>query len=233
MLELKRPFFKYAGSKWQLSRYYPKPVWERLIEPFAGSACYATRHHERQVTLVEKDPEIAALWRYLIMVDPFEIAALPTEELREGQDIRDLSVSFGARLLIRQWQRVGMSNCWTISKWCNKPGQWGKATRDYIARAVESIRHWEVLEGDALGLHNAEATWFIDAPYQGLPLYGSKSIDYARLADWCRTRYGQIIVCEQASATWLPFKEFRVQANRTNGSGKPGRGSHEGIWTNQ
>jgi hypothetical protein len=51
----------------------------------------------------------------------------------------------------------------------------------------------------------------------------------ARLGLWAQTRPGQVIVCEQTDATWLPFRPFRKA--RTTASA-----SHltavEAIWTN-
>jgi len=233
---MNRPFFKYAGSKWRLVPFYPYPCHDTIIEPFAGSACYATRYHEREVILIEKDPEVFALWKYLISAPSNEIGSLPTSELSRGQDLRMLPISFGASLLIRQWQRVGMSNCWTVSDWNDKPGQWSSKCRDNIARNVEGIRHWKVINGDAIAISEGfsrlgviqKATWFVDPPYEGLPLYGSKEIDFHGLARWCKSLPGQVIVCEQASATWLPFVPFRTIAKCARGSGK----SLEGVWTN-
>jgi 16S rRNA G966 N2-methylase RsmD len=196
-----------------------------IIEPFAGSACYATRYANRQVALVEHDPEIAALWAYLIAGNADEIAGLPTTELREGQNIRELGCSYGAALLIRQWQRVGMSKCWTVSKWCNKDSMWGNSTRDSVAESVSQIKHWALFAGDYRMLANHTATWFIDPPYAGLNLYGAKNFDFAQCADWCKSRNGQVIVCEQASATWLPFEPFRRVLTGRHGY------SAEGIWT--
>jgi hypothetical protein len=226
-----RPFFKYAGSKWQLSKHYPEPAHKAIVEPFAGSACYATRYYASAVTLNENNPEIAELWRYLVSGPSREIGRLPTTQLQTGQDIRDLKVSQGAKLLIRQWQRVGMSNCWTVGAWCNKPGQWGDAVRDHLVGAVSQIRHWKIIEGDYRELPNSAATFFIDPPYAGLPLYGSKLIDYGSLGAWCRSRRGQVIVCEQAAASWLPFREFRRQTTGRRGEASKGP-SREGIWTN-
>lgn len=228
---IKRPFFKYAGSKWLLSKHYPAPCFDTIIEPFAGSACYATRYHDREVRLNDTNAEIVDLWRYLISVDGNEIAKLPTRHLKAGQDIRELKISDGAQLLIRQWQRVGMSNCWTISKWCNKPGLWGDATRDHIAASVEKIRHWRVTQMDYtwFGGVGRPATWFIDPPYAGLPLYGSKNMDY-ELAAWCRGRAGQVIVCEQDKARWLPFKRFRKVVTGRRGQACSKGDSAEGVW---
>ena len=60
-----RPFFTFYGGKHRTARLYPAPEHGAVIEPFAGSAGYATRHHDRAATLGEKDETIAALWLYL------------------------------------------------------------------------------------------------------------------------------------------------------------------------
>ena len=50
-----RSFFAYYGSKYIRAPLYPRPRYDIIIEPFAGSACYATRrHNRRKVILVEK-----------------------------------------------------------------------------------------------------------------------------------------------------------------------------------
>jgi site-specific DNA-adenine methylase len=230
-----RPFFKYAGSKWLLSKHYPAPRHDVIIEPFAGSACYGTRHHERQVVLVDLNPDVVEIWRYLQRTNPHDIARLPADELREGDDLRNLSIPQGAKLLIRAWQRVGTSTCWTVSAWNNKPGQWSARTRDHVAANVEKIKHWMIWWADYRSiLRDQTATWFFDPPYQGLPLYGSKSMDYIALAHEIQACRGQVIVCEQAKATWLPFRPFRATATGRRGTNKDGSvraPTREGIWT--
>jgi len=64
------PFWHYFGGKWRAAPHYPAPRHRRIIEPFAGSAGYSMRHHEHDVVLVEKNPIIAEMWRYLIAVKP-------------------------------------------------------------------------------------------------------------------------------------------------------------------
>jgi hypothetical protein len=82
----------------------------------------------------------------------------------------------------------------------------------------------EIIEGDYSNAPDIEATWFIDPPYHvdGRPQSrgmgyaegcNSHSLDYAALAEWCRDRRGQKIVCEQEGATWLPFQHLRHARN--------------------
>ena len=58
-------------------------------------------------------------------------------------------------------------------------------------------------------MKNENATWFIDPPYQHGGQYykfGNKDINFEELSEWCKNRFGQIVVCENSKATWLPFK---------------------------
>ncbi len=73
-----RPFFGYYGGKWRDAlRNYPAPKHETVVEPFAGSAGYALRYPHKKVVLCERDPQIAAVWRYLLKVRPGDIHAIP------------------------------------------------------------------------------------------------------------------------------------------------------------
>ena len=42
---------------------------------------------------------------------------------------------------------------------------------------------------------------------------------------WCRTRQGQVIACENVGATWLPFEPLRDFQ-----SARPGGVSREAVW---
>lgn len=109
---------------------------------------------------------------------------------------------------------------------------WGEAIRERIARQVEAIRHWQIHEYSYENAPDVPATWFVDPPYAGRAgrYYREKFTDYARLAEWSKSRQGQVIVCEQEGADWLPFRPFR---NIKALDGKHGRKhSAEVIWTN-
>lgn len=76
-----------------------------------------------------------------------------------------------------------------------------------IAESLNKIKHFQVKFGSYQDLDNVEATWFIDPPYQvGGEHYIENKIDYQELSDWCLSRKGQIIVCENSEAKWLPFQ---------------------------
>lgn len=226
------PFFCYFGGKWRAAPHYPAPRHSTIIEPFAGAAGYATRYADRQVILCEADATVAALWRYLIQVRPEEIRALP--DIREHISEAAHCPS-EAQSLIGFWLNKGMTApCKTPSKWMRdgwRPNsQWGPAIRERIATQVDSIRHWVVLD-DYRQAPDCVATWFVDPPYYGRlgARYRQHAVDFSTLGQWCRTRPGQVIVCENEGATWLPFQAFRTikGAEGKNRSGK----SIEVLWT--
>lgn len=230
-----RPFFGYYGAKWILSPWYPAPRHRRLVEPFAGSACYALTYPDREVWLVEAYPVVAAIWRYLIAVSEREILELP--DLAEGQSVADLAVPQEARWLIGYCLRKAQARPGlTPSAWMRAHrwrGFWGPAWRARIARQLSAIRHWRVVEGDYTAAPDGPATWFVDPPYsRGGEHYahGSRRLDYGALADWCRSRPGQVIACEAAGADWLPFAPLRSVRSAAS-RGRVGR-SHEIVWLN-
>jgi hypothetical protein len=108
---------------------------------------------------------------------------------------------------------------------------WGERIRQRIAFQVGFIRHWQIVEGEYWQAPEVQATWFVDPPYQEAgKLYrcDSSGIDYGHLAQWCRSRYGQTIVCENEGATWLSFRPFR--AIKASPASRGGKVSHEVIW---
>ena len=94
------------------------------------------------------------------------------------------------------------------------------AKRQKIADGLERIRHWDIRLGNYYQIPNYEATWFIDPPYQGINGYNHRFQHYDDLATWCRSRRGQVIVCEREGATWLPFRSMNY-LKRTSISNKP------------
>ncbi len=228
------PFFSFYGGKWRAAPHYPAPRHRRIIEPFAGAAGYSVRHASHDIVLVEKDPLIAAMWRYLIAASPADILAIPV--LQEGQSVDDLDVRPEVRHLIGFWLNKGTTApSKTPGKWMREglrpKSFWGEEIRRRIADQVPQIKHWALIEGDYTDAPNCDATWFIDPPYQVAGSYykcSAKSIDFAHLADWCRSRFGQVMVCENEGADWLPFEPYLVIKSTEGKNGKAQ--SREVIW---
>lgn len=229
-----RPFFCYYGGKWRAAPKYPAPEHDTIIEPFAGAAGYATRYADRKVVLVERDPIVAGLWRYLIGASVAEILRLP-DMPPDGSTVDDLDVCQEARWLIGFWLNKGASSPRkSPSAWMRQGTRadsfWGNEVRVRVASQVDRIRHWQVIEGSYEDAPGVTATWFVDPPYQGAGRhYRCASLDFAALGAWCMTRPGQAIVCENVGADWLPFVPFaRIKSNES----KSGKGvSLEAVFT--
>jgi hypothetical protein len=240
-----KPFFTFYGGKWRAAPFYDKPEHKTIVEPFAGSAGYSVRYPWHDVILVERDPNIATTWRYLLRVKSSEILSLP--DVRSGETTDDLAgVPQEARLLIGWWLNGGSAQPkkspgkWARMQtdnggpgWTTGGGQlnWGPRVRERIASQLDAIRHWRVIEGEHTMAPDVEATWFIDPPYVKAGKhyrFGSKTLDYPALAAWCRRRFGQVLVCENEGATWLPFRPWRCIKSSNNAEGA--QVSKEAIW---
>jgi hypothetical protein len=236
-----RPFLSFYGGKFRMSARLPTPLYPVIVEPFAGSMGYSVRHGPGGTVLgVERDPVIALAWRWLLAASPDDVRALPL--LEDDDDLRQMpELDPAAKALIGFWLNKGMTApCNRPSKWMRNPlpgrleTYWGDGIRERIARQLPLIADWSIIEGDYTDAPDIEATWLIDPPYQGTPgnryRFGNKTIDYPALAEWCQTRRGQVIVCEQVGADWLPFEpvSFAVKATANGGTSY----SAEAIWTN-
>jgi len=216
-----RPFFSYFGSKYRLARQlYPAPTHDTIIEPFAGSACYSVVNNAPSVLLNDVDPIICAVWSFLIRSTPRCIMSLPLIE--PGQDVANLGVCQEAQWFIGFWlNKATSSPNRKLSAWALKYPQqfWGEHKRQQIAKQVNAINHWQVSNKQFYQLENQTACWFIDPPYQVAGKNyrcGTKGIDYAQLGAWCASRTGQLIVCENEGADWLPFSGATVLRNARN-----------------
>lgn len=231
MLGLK-PFFKYFGAKWRIAPRYPTPTHDTIVEPFAGAAGYSHRYPDKQVVLVDAYEVVVGIWQYLTRVSPEEVLALP--DVVETVD-ELVGVPQEARWLIGFWVNAGVSApCKKPSKWMKSgesPGAyWGESARRRIAGQVELIRHWRVIHGSYRDAPDVEATWFVDPPYQVRGKdYPHADVDYEHLGRWCEERLGQVMVCENAGATWLPFEPFH-DAHATPGSRRKRDRSKEVLW---
>ena len=201
--------FSYYGSKSKIVDYYPPPKHKKIIEPFAGSARYSLKYWQNDVLLLDKYPVIVNVWNYLKNASEEDILKLP--RLTEGQNVDDFDLTEDEKILmgfIVQGATTGMRKTVSFRNSTNRPNFINHQIKS-IAGNLYKVRHWEIKLGNYDELENIEATWFIDPPYQfGGEHYpmSNKSIDYIKLADWCKSRNGQVIVCENTKADWMEFK---------------------------
>ena len=214
----------YYGSKWSSARKYPAPKHDTIIEPFAGGAGYSQNYPDRYVLLTDLYEPLIGAWQFLIDASSEEILSLP---LMSADDlVDDLDISQKAKWLIGfSLAKANASPRKSLSAWAREYpdniGFWGERCRERLAKNTIKTDHWSATVDDYRNIPNIEATWFIDPPYKDMGKHypkGSDQIDYEDLADWCRSRRGQVIVCENAGADWMdfiPLYDLKGASNRT------------------
>lgn len=149
--------------------------------------------------------------------------------------VDDLDLPQEAKWLIGFWLTgATTSPNRTPSAWMRsgvRPGAfWCESVRNRLASQLSSVKHWKVRLGSFESVENHKATWFIDPPYDNKAgkHYKKQVADYSALGEWCMKREGQVIVCEQLGATWLPFSSIgKIKSNPS----KRGQGhSEEAVW---
>ena len=211
--------FSYYGRKSKVIKYYPHPVYDTIIEPFAGTAVYSlfNDNWKKNIILIDKYDVIIRIWKYLQSTTPNDILKLP--DVNNGDELIKIN-GFTTLLQEEKWL-IGFSvnNGSGMPK--NVAGSFNSWYRDKkrIANDLYKIKHWKIYCDSYDSIENIQATWFIDPPYQyGGKYYKHNTIDYKKLSEWCKNRMGQIIVCENSKANWLPFivlKEMNGQLHKT------------------
>lgn len=208
--------WSYYGRKKQIIRKYPKPTHQLIIEPFAGTASYAYEYWEHDVILVDAYDKIIKIWNYLKQASPKDILKLP--DVACGEFIGDK----------HKW--LAPEERWLMGFCINGGSPMPKFTagrmnfnywnkdKIRIANDLYKIRHWNFVLGEYLCVGNPKVSWFIDPPYQFQKLYVKNDVNYGELSEWCRSRNGQIIVCENSNADWMefiPLVELHGQRTKT------------------
>jgi len=213
--------FSYYGSKSKIVDLYPSPKFDKIIEPFAGSAQYSLKWFDRDILLVDKYQVIVDVWHYLQQASEADIMGLP--KLRKKEEIPNTlskeEKMFMGFLVVggaaQPQKKVTSFDGVNVAKDLRR-----------ISKELYKIRHWIIKQGDYRDIENQEATWFIDPPYQfGGELYKESRIDFVHLANWCKSRLGQVVVCENTKATWLDFYPMRQMSGQVHTT-------TEAIWSN-
>lgn len=201
--------FSFYGSKSKIVKKYPSPKHYRVMEVFAGSARYSLLYFDRDITIVDMDEKVIGVWLYLQQATEKDILSLP--------DVPNATVLE----TINGFSQLLKEEKWLIGFCANGGSAMPKKTsgrhnfnswnrdKQRIADSLYKIKHWHIIHGSYDWTTNDTATYFVDPPYQKQGKYyrfGSSQIDYNKLGEWCLSRNGQVIVCENDGATWLPFK---------------------------
>jgi hypothetical protein len=226
-------FFKFFGSKLRSAPYYPEPHHDVIVETHAGSAGYSCKYHDKNIHLFDTDPRVTTIWEYLVRARPKDILNLPI--LVPGDKVSNLRLPYDERLFLSCCVNTSPFRD-TLTQWKNgqNTGLWCEKFRERVAAQVELIKHWKVYNADyEASSMCGKATYFVDPIYQGMAEHYSISKlyppDYPRLAAWCKSQQGQVIVCEREGANWLPFKPLRSCTATRN---KTGKTCKEVYWTN-
>jgi 16S rRNA G966 N2-methylase RsmD len=160
--------------------------------------------------LIEKDEVIFRVWKYLQNTTSKQIRSLP--DVTNATELQT----------INGFSQLAQEEKWLIG-FCSNGGSavpknfsgrhnfnsWNK-DKNRIAESLCKIKHWVIIYGDYSSISNQKCTWYIDPPYQEKgKWYREHDIDYPKLAKWCKTRKGQVIVCENVEADWLPFDHLK------------------------
>lgn len=205
--------WSYYGAKTNIVDRYPAPVHQKIIEPFAGSARYALKYWDREVILMDRYPIVIEIWKWLQKCSAGDILSMPTD-VKPGDLISDLMLPCREAALL-----YGFITGKGLDSPARKATSFGladrpkflKSTLKRISETLPKIKHWDIRLGSYEQLDNENASWFIDPPYQDKGKHYPKSarnINFSDLAEWCRSRSGQVIVCEGPAAKWLPFTFF-------------------------
>lgn len=198
--------FSYFGSKSKFIDYYPPPVHNTVIEPFAGSARYACRYFDRDVWINDLDPRIYGIWKWIQNATRDDVRNLP--ELQRGESTKSLELPDAVRDLLGFAVAHGNAQpTYTVTEWAARGSI--RNLKHNLLQIVGQIDHWRITNKSYSELDNVTASWYIDPPYQHMGNYykcGPSGINFAELGKWCQSRKGQVMVCEGTGADWLPFK---------------------------
>jgi len=159
--------FSFYGSKSKLSHLYPPPNYPVIVEPFAGSAAYSVRYHDRQVILVKINPRVTAAWKFLLDPEAEQWVQQIPEHVQHGTIVDDLipGAPNGLKEILRAEANMGTLGTSGVHKRVTKIGayNWHRIKKKLLW-FLPKIRHWKLIEGDYFNAPNIEATWFIDPP---------------------------------------------------------------------
>jgi len=204
--------FSYYGTKARLAAAYSPPACDTIIEPFAGAAGYSCLYPGKQVRLFDLNPKIIAVWHWLIRANPQDVRSLP--DIQPGQTVDQYETLSDAERWLIGFCINPASSCPKIT--ASKRSAWPRYKKR-IEQAVPKIKHWTATLASWNSIPNQVATWYVDPPYQkaGKYYFGFSGINFTDLGAWCRDRIGQVIVCENEGADWLPFQTLVAQQGMT------------------
>lgn len=211
----------FYGGKSKIADLYPEPRHSLIIEPFAGAAAYSFRHARlgsgRTAWLNDIDERTGNIWEFLLAPDARDWVErywpATVKAGSRGTDYLPPESPTGLFELFRAEANQGTQGARGVHEVVTSMGEkcWPR-TRDKFLEIIPLISHWRFTRRDYSQIPcGMLATWFVDPPYSGEP--GSRyrsgnGLDYSSLGDLCHRMAGQVIVCENEGADWLPFNKL-------------------------
>ena len=194
--------FPYFGSKRSTAKLYPRPKYSIVIEPFAGAAAYTMHYRPPIALLIDADPRVIGLWDRVARISDDTPTPTPPEIGSRTSDLLYMCMTYS--------EHASTSKYMSVSK--RMVRDWSSVHRRLREAAPYIRSSCAYKKGTYRSAPDIEATWFIDPPYQHANrrgyAKGASQIDFSDLAAWVMSRRGQVIVCEQSGADWLPFKHL-------------------------
>ncbi len=210
--------FPYYGSKSKIARHYPKPRYDTIIEPFGGSGSYSLLHYNKRVIINELNKDVYNVWKFLQHKDAIKWIDRIPKQLQSGESLQE-NIPEGAPeglvQLLKAFSSIGNfgknQDIFTVSPYAAR--DWWRI-REKLKHSLPKIKNWTITNRDYRKLLNRKACYFVDPPYHGVPgakyKFNFKPKDYRLLAEWCKLRKGQVIVCESGDADYMAFKVLKT-----------------------
>lgn len=165
----------------------------------------------REVWLNDLDPKTYSIWKFLTSDDASDIVeAHVPDTVQPGQLVTDIIPAEHPGLIeiCRAEANQGTQGAKGIHNQITSMGAKCWKVKRKLRAVIPEVKNWKITNVDYKDLMNVEATWFVDPPYQNNAgrRYRTNQVDYEHLGWWCLNRLGQIVVCENAGATWGDFK---------------------------
>lgn len=233
--------FRYPGGKTWLVPYIRSWLQSRnkrpnvLVEPFAGGGIVGLtagfEHLAEHVVLVEKDEDIAAVWRTMLggqaewlaqRIEQFDLTKKNVLSVLNAPATTQREKAF-ATVLRNRVQRGGIMapGAGLVKTGENGRGlasRWYPETLARRIRAIDAMKHrFSFIEGDGLAMIEAyaddeNAVFYVDPPYTlaARRLYPHWQIDHERLFALLSTVAGHVLMTyDDAKDIWGLSKKFR------------------------
>lgn len=162
----------------------------------------------------DMDPSTSAIWRFLTRADAADLVeTLVPATVAPGMRVSEIlpaDADLGLFGLLQAEANQGTQGTGKGRDKITERGAviWNRRLKSKLLDEVlPKVAHWLPMSDHFRDIPDIAATWFVDPPYANAAgnRYRTHDVDFVELGAWCRSRKGQVIVCENEGADWLPF----------------------------